>query len=87
MKVEFTRNFIRNFKKRIAANPAIVIKFEQRLLLFSLNPKDPILNDHKLTGKKIGLRAFSIAGDIRVIYYIHDNTAYFADIGTHNQVY
>jgi mRNA-degrading endonuclease YafQ of YafQ-DinJ toxin-antitoxin module len=35
----------------------------------------PVLRDHTLTG------------DIRVIYYIHKGSVYFADIGTHNQVY
>ena len=30
---------------------------------------------------------FYVTGDVRVIYYIHEETAYFVDIGTHAQVY
>jgi len=48
---------------------------------------DDLLQDHLLMGKLEGYRAFSVTGDIRVVYYIHDQTAYFVDIGTHNQVY
>ena len=61
--------------------------FSRRLRLFKENSNYPLLRDHQLTGKLEGYRAFSITGDIRVIYYIHQNTAYFIDIGTHNQVY
>jgi len=45
------------------------------------------LHDHALTGKLAGKRAFSIAGDIRVIYVEFDDFIVFLDIGTHNQVY
>jgi addiction module RelE/StbE family toxin len=61
--------------------------FAKRLRLFKENLNHPLLRDHQLTGKLEGHRAFSITGDIRVVYYIHEETAYFIDIGTHNQVY
>ena len=45
------------------------------------------LYDHSLTGKLSGKRAFSIAGDIRVVYIELEEVIVFLDIGSHNQVY
>lgn len=45
------------------------------------------LHDHALTGKLAGKRAFSMAGDIRIIYIELEDSIVFLDIGTHNQVY
>lgn len=87
MKVEFTHRFIKIFKQRISPYPKIHRRFDTRLIIFSENSEDPLLRDHKLTGKLKGYRSFSVTGDIRVIYFIHKYVAYFVDIGTHNQVY
>lgn len=87
MKVEFTHKFIKIFKKRISSQKALNNKFDERTIFFSKNHTDPILKDHELKGNLQGFRSFSISGDIRVVYYIKGNTAYFVDIGTHNQVY
>ncbi len=87
MKVEFTRDFIKIFKKRFIGRISVQKRFEERLLLFSENSANPILKDHALGGKMKGFRAFSVSGDIRVVYYAHEGVAYFVDIGTHNQVY
>jgi len=47
-----------------------------------------LLKDHPLTGKKQGLRAFSITGDVRIVYhFVSDDFVEFLDIGSHNQVY
>jgi mRNA-degrading endonuclease YafQ of YafQ-DinJ toxin-antitoxin module len=35
----------------------------------------------------LGLRAFSVSGDVRVIYYETDEAYVFTDVGTHAQVY
>ena len=87
MKIEFSHVFIKRFKNRFSHAPKIRKKFEERTRLFSLDPKNAILEDHALKGDKVGMRSFSVTGDIRVVYYILENTAYFVDIGTHNQVY
>lgn len=87
MKVEFKDAFIKTFRKRYSHDKEIRKKFDERLELFSLNPTNPILRDHPLKGTKEGFRAFSVTGDIRVIYIEVYGTAYFIDIGTHNQVY
>lgn len=87
MKVEFTHDFIKVYKKRFANKLNIQKRFKERTKKFSDNPRDIILKDHPLSGKMEGFRSFSITGDVRVVYYIHKETAYFIDIGTHNQVY
>lgn len=87
MKVEATDNFKKIYKKRFSSKPNIRKRFDERVRKFAENPNDPVLKDHTLSGKLKGFKAFSVTGDIRVIYYIHEGVAYLTDIGTHNQVY
>ena len=88
MKVNLYHNFVKNYKKRIAINPKLVSKTEERISLFKTDPKNSVLKDHGLTGAKKGLRAFSITGDVRIVYLpVSDGEVTFLDIGSHNQVY
>lgn len=87
MKAFFTKDFKKAYAKRISHRKNLVARFEERYDLFVEKPANPILEDHALSGKLEGFRAFSITGDVRVVYYIYNDTAYFVDIGTHNQVY
>jgi len=87
MKVEFHRSFIKVYTKRFGHNADIQKQFQERTRLFTKNRFNPLLHDHPLKGKKLGMRAFSVTGDIRVVYKIYEEIAYFTDIGTHNQVY
>ena len=88
MIIETHSTFDKNFAKRIKRNSKLVLKYQKRLSLFILNSNDPLLKDHSLTGKKKGLRAFSITGDVRIIYLkIKKDHYLFIDIGSHNQVY
>ena len=87
MKVEAKKKFIRIFEKRFRSDRALQKKFKERTVMFEANSSNPFLHDHPLTGDKVGFRAFSITGDIRVIYIVENGIAYFLDIGTHNQIY
>jgi addiction module RelE/StbE family toxin len=87
MNIKYNESFDKHYKKRISSNRSLVVRAKERIDIFVKNPNDPILKDHPLKGKSKGFRAFSITGDIRVIYQIIEGTAYFFDIGTHNQVY
>lgn len=51
------------------------------------NPKNPVLHDHRLAGKMKTLRAFSVTGDIRMVYQLEGESLYLYDVGSHNQVY
>ena len=80
--------FKKAYQKRIKPNPKLIRQTSKRIKLFQENPDHPLLKDHALKGSKLGLRAFSVTGDIRIIYKFKSaNTAIFLDIGTHNQVY
>lgn len=87
MKIHFTKKFKKAYKNRIWSNKNLVKRLEERYDLFVEDSSNEVLQDHALSGKMRGYRAFSVTGDIRVIYYIFEDTAYFVDIGTHNQVY
>jgi len=87
IKIEYDRRFKKNFQNRIIPHKKILKRFKDRLELFVQNPRNPILKDHKLKGAEKEYRAFSITGDIRIIYIKYNNTVALLDIGTHAQVY
>ncbi len=87
MNIHFTKSFKKAYIKRIQQQKNVVNKFEERYDLFAKNPSHETLDDHGLSGKMRGYRAFSVTGDVRVVYYVSNEIAYFIDIGTHNQVY
>ncbi len=88
MKVRLHRLFKKSYKNRIAPAKNLVLQTEERITSFKADPKNPILKDHGLTGAKKKLRAFSITGDIRIVYLpASDMEVIFIDIGSHNQVY
>lgn len=85
--VIFHRNFEKSHKQRIAPNPKLVKRFGERYKLFLSGERGKPLDDHALSGSLQGRRAFSVAGDIRVIYIELEEQIILLDIGTHNQVY
>lgn len=88
MKIKLYRGFKKAYKVRIASNQKLAHKTAQKIILFKYDSKDPILKDHGLSGAKRGLRAFSITGDIRIVYLpVSEDEVIFLDIGSHNQVY
>jgi len=88
MKIKLHRKFEKSYRTRIASNEKLVLQTEARINLFKTNPKDPLLKNHELVGAKRGLRSFSIAGDIRIVYMqLTEDEVIFLDIGSHNQVY
>lgn len=88
MTIEWHASFRKAYKKRILSNAILVHKVTDRLALFENNPQHPLLRDHALTGIRHGQRAFSITGDVRIIYFpVSDTHVLLLDIGTHNQIY
>lgn len=81
------KQFVKNYQKRILVNQKLDAQFRERLGLFLSGVRNEPLYDHQLTGNKKGLRAFSITGNVRVIYRETETEFHFLDIGTHNQVY
>ena len=81
------KQFKKHFDQRIAPNKKLLIRFYERVEMFLLGERGYPLNDHALTGPQFGQRAFSLDGDLRVIYLETDEAYIFLDIGSHNQVY
>jgi proteic killer suppression protein len=64
------------------------LRIQIQLQLFSINPKHTSLRVHKLTGSMNNVWSISITDSIRMVYrIINEETAYFVDIGTHDEVY
>lgn len=81
------KNFIKSFRSSVSNNSKLQKQFEQRLQMFINGDRGYPLNDHALIGTMKGLRAFSVAGDLRVVYRETEEYFEFLDIGSHNQVY
>lgn len=88
MRINLYGRYEKSYKARIASDKKLVLQTKVRITLFKADRKNPILKDHGLTGTKRKLRAFSVSGDIRIVYMpISDTEVIFIDIGSHNQVY
>lgn len=86
-KIYIGRVFQKHFQKRIKNNHRLHKRFLERYDLFIEDRGNWVLRDHALKGELFGFRAFSVTGDIRVVYKEIDNEIIFIDIGTHNQIY
>ena len=80
----------KNFKKQYCKLPIkLRRKVDAAIVEFVKNPINPILRNHKLRGGMIYKRAFSVTGDLRVIFEEHGDyvLVIFLSVETHNQVY
>ena len=86
MKISFHRRFDKQFTKLPAPIKKKVIFAIEK---FSLDPFDFSLRNHPLHGKLVGKRAFSVTGDIRIIFEEWEGytLVLFLGMGTHSQVY
>lgn len=85
MKTIFHKSFDKDFEK-------LTKKIQNRTLthiqLFQAQPYHPLLSNHALIGKYLGLRSINITGDIRAIYDpIADGLCMFIAIKPHSQLY
>lgn len=80
--------FVKHYRQRIAALQRLDGKYRERVKVFARDHGNTTLRDHPLSGTKRHLRAFSVTGDIRIVYrLLQKGDVEFMDIGTHNQVY
>lgn len=85
IKIEKHRIF-KGYYKKLSVKQKII--FNQRIVLFIKNPRNPLLKVHKLHGNLNNTYAFSLGGDLRVIFiWISKKHIVLLKIGTHNQVY
>lgn len=86
-RVEFTKQFKKRLRQRYGHQPKVIERFQRHLELFSRGIRKEPINDHSLTGKFKDFRAFSVGGDVRVVYREAEDCYLLLDIGSHNQVY
>ncbi|MEO8616231.1 MAG: type II toxin-antitoxin system mRNA interferase toxin, RelE/StbE family [Luteolibacter sp.] len=86
MRIFSHKKFDKAFAKLTAEQRNTV---KQAIAVFETNRLEAHLRDHALKGRLLGLRAFSAAWDLRVIYREEGGfiTILLLDVGTHNQVY
>jgi mRNA-degrading endonuclease YafQ of YafQ-DinJ toxin-antitoxin module len=88
LKVSYSTSFKKAYRKKIKNNSDLEIRYKEKLKSFLINPYEPSLRTHKLTGKLKDLWSFWITYEIRVIFYFHrPDEAVFIDIGSHDETY
>jgi len=85
--IRLSKDFEKHYKQRVAPIKNLKDVYRVRVSDFQSGERGYPLNDHPLKGKLKGKRAFSIVGDVRVVYEDTDEAIIFLDIGSHNQVY
>lgn len=54
---------------------------------FAADPQDSLLRTHKLKGDLDAYWAFSVDGDLRVLFRWDGDDAFLVNLGSHDQVY
>ena len=90
MRLSFTPRFGRRAGKLTALQRALL---RAALRRFAVDPRDPLLRTHKLAEDLAGYWAFSVDGDLRVLFRWDGDVAtlltvaMLVTIGTHDEVY
>ena len=80
----------KKFEKQYRKLPKVLRdKTDSVLKLFYVDPFDPKLKNHALSGNLIGKRAVSVTGDVRIIFEEHNDhtVVLMLNIGKHSRVY
>ena len=82
IRVLFTPNFIRDYKK---LPHSLQEEVKEKIELFKMDPKHPLLKSHKLSGKLKGTFSFWVNYRYRVVFvYDSKNTAALLGVGDHD---
>ncbi|MEI9914401.1 MAG: type II toxin-antitoxin system mRNA interferase toxin, RelE/StbE family [Candidatus Saccharibacteria bacterium] len=84
MTIAYSKAFIKQAKK---LSPELRKRLQARIVVFTVNPLDPILRNHSLKGKYKEYRSIDITGDVRALYLQKQEEAIFDAVGTHSQLY
>jgi addiction module RelE/StbE family toxin len=87
MKIEYHKNFLKQFKKLKRNEQSRVLEV---LRLFANDPFAEQLRNHQLKGKLSKFRSISAGGDIRLHYYEKEHNhlvVVFVATGSHAQLY
>jgi addiction module RelE/StbE family toxin len=85
MKIIFHKRFSKGYKK---LPKKIQEQFKARLKIFVDDMFVPILENHALRGKYLGLRSINVTGDFRAFYsVVSESSVEFVLIDTHSNFY
>lgn len=88
LKIQVDGYFNSSYRELLKDNISIGKEIEKRISWFRNNSDDSRLQNHALRKRMQGKFAFSITGDIRIIYeWLGRNTVRFLAIGGHKKVY
>jgi addiction module RelE/StbE family toxin len=86
MIIDFHRKFKKSYKK---LDKNMKTKVDLAIHKFRDDPFDKTLKNHALSKKMEGKRAFSVSGNVRIVFEEYDDyvLVIMLDVGTHSQVY
>lgn len=91
MRLKLSNTVIKDLQKIKLKDIKLFRAVEKHLTIFKADPTHPSLRLHKLSGKYQDTWSISITRKIRMIYILlheeQEDSAYFVDIGTHDEVY
>ena len=88
MIIQPTGKYNHMYCKLVRQQPEISEVVLEKVRLFRKNPNDTRLKNHPLKKRLSGKWAFSITGDVRIVYeWTGKNSARFLAIGGHTNVY
>lgn len=86
-KIIFSAVFQKKLKTIGKKDLKLFQKIKKQLKLFKNNKKHPSLRLHKLQGNLKNVWSISVDMSIRLLFIDENDTAYFFDLGTHDEVY
>lgn len=88
IKVAFSSSFKKLLKQYLRKLPQKQTLLFTAIILFISNPSNPVFETHKLKGKLSGYLSFSVAYDLRIIFFFATVIeVVFFNIVTHDEVY
>jgi len=87
VRIQFSPYFEKRLKEIVKRDKSLLDKINKQFNLFINNSRHPSLRTHKLEGNLDKFWSISVNRSIRMIYREVEDTAYFTDIGKHEEVY
>ena len=82
-----TPTFERKIKTFQKKHPELKEEIENKLNLLIINPFNPQLRTHKLSGKLRSEWVLSLTYEYRILFFIKGNKIFLTNIGSHDEIY
>lgn len=88
VRIKRTGKFEKMLEELVEKDPEIIDLVRDRIKQFESNPEDTRLDNHPLRKSMEGKWAFSLTGDVRIVYeWLGKSSVRFLAIGRHTGVY